>query len=613
MKTKITLLFAVLLASLSITAQEALEANFTTDKSFVTYYEQGFDTDEEMSDWTIGQGWAFMQMKFSSIDKDDVRSAMIGYSGSGNTTLLSPELIVEPKTNVEFYAYFSGIYLIWGSWQFNVIDVETGAKEELFDAFNWAQENAYDGPAWNKFSFNISQYAGRKVQFELFYNFGGEDLVFDGFKLVKEDASSADKIHVFETETIQFMNTSVGEPEKIEWTFPGGTPETSTEQNPLVTYNTAGTYDVKLTVTRGDEVKEITRSDFVEVSKNAPTARIGLPEEGYESPFMGVFIPTNVPVTFRDLSKAMPTEWEWTFQNTDILTSNQQNPTVKYLDKGIFSVALVVRNEAGESTDVLTYAVQAGGAQYIWNIGYEENQNIEKVALGWYGNYAGTNWLGIEKFAERYKAPLADATIDSVAVYFASNTTISPETEITMTINAVSEGGQPGDVLGTTSVKAGAVRCESDSVVATMFKFNETINIAKGQEFYVLVGPFPNGTMEESPYTTDDLAIFCVRRGTGGKSTTWHYLEEQDDYGQGLGSYSWYENTDDPLSMAVAPILTYDKPTPTEIENVAVDEAAEKNIEDIYNICGQKVQKPLNEGIYIVKYSDGTTKKVRIK
>ena len=51
-------------------------------------------------------------------------------------------------------------------------------------------------------------------------------------------------------------------------------------------------------------------------------------------------------------------------------------------------MGLHVENEAGSSNDMLAYAVQAGGAQNVWNIGLDENKSIEKVSLGWYGNYA---------------------------------------------------------------------------------------------------------------------------------------------------------------------------------------------------------------------------------
>ena len=51
------------------------------------------------------------------------------------------------------------------------------------------------------------------------------------------------------TQTVTFTNTSVNNPETYLWTFEGGTPATSTSANPVVTYATAGTYDVTLVAT----------------------------------------------------------------------------------------------------------------------------------------------------------------------------------------------------------------------------------------------------------------------------------------------------------------------------------------------------------------------------
>jgi len=36
-----------------------------------------------------------------------------------------------------------------------------------------------------------------------------------------------------------------------EWSFPGGTPSVSTEKNPVITYDSIGTYDVKLIASNG--------------------------------------------------------------------------------------------------------------------------------------------------------------------------------------------------------------------------------------------------------------------------------------------------------------------------------------------------------------------------
>ncbi len=53
--------------------------------------------------------------------------------------------------------------------------------------------------------------------------------------------------------TVHFTDNSWGaQLVSWEWEFEGGTPATSTQLNPTVTYNTAGTYNVRLTVTNAD-------------------------------------------------------------------------------------------------------------------------------------------------------------------------------------------------------------------------------------------------------------------------------------------------------------------------------------------------------------------------
>ena len=49
--------------------------------------------------------------------------------------------------------------------------------------------------------------------------------------------------------SIQFYDISSYDPNSWSWTFTGGTPATSTDKNPLITYNTAGTYEVALEAT----------------------------------------------------------------------------------------------------------------------------------------------------------------------------------------------------------------------------------------------------------------------------------------------------------------------------------------------------------------------------
>lgn len=593
---------------------EPLKADFTTDRAFTAFYDQEFDSEEGMVDWTVGEGWELANRNFKSVKADDVSSVSIAYDAQNNGTsqLTSPEFTIEEGSNVEFYAYFQAPFLIYGKWTFDVIDTENNETTTLLNAFDWAQDNGYTGPNWNKFSFSLAAFTGKKVKFEFNYPFGGENLAIDGFRLTKEDASAAETIHIFEGEKIQFVSLAKGSPDATEWKFPGSASETSTDPNPTVTYNKAGTYDVSLTVRRGNESDVMERKGFVVVAQKAPTALIGLPEEGYESPWVGVFVPTDVPVTFRDLSTGNPTEWNWVFQYADKETSNEQNPTVTFVKKGTVSVGLTAKNAAGQSNDVLQYAIQAGGSQYVWNISSEENSNLKKVELGWFGSYAGSNWLGLDRFAEKYKAPLADATINEVAVYFASVTSINPDYEVRLTLNAVGENGEPGEELASTSVKASDLKYSDDDYLATTFTFAEPVSMEKGKEFFVVVGPFPNGTMEESPYTSDDISIFCLRRNAGMKTTAWQLVEDTDEDDNGLGTYTWFANTDDPTSMAIAPCVTY-KDTATSIGVTTPATDAEATVTAVYSISGQRVNAPVRGGMYIMRYSDGTCRKVMWK
>lgn len=593
---------------------EPLKADFTTDRAFTAFYDQEFDSEEGMADWAVGEGWELANRNFKSVKADDVSSVSIAYNvkPNGSSQLTSPEFTIEEGSNVEFYAYFQAPFLIYGKWTFDVIDTESNETTTLLNAFDWAQDNGYTGPNWNKFSFSLAAFTGKKVKFEFNYPFGGENLAIDGFRLTKEDASAAETIHIFEGESIQFVSLAKGSPDATEWKFPGSASETSTDPNPTVTYNKAGTYDVSLTVRRGNESDVMERKGFVVVAQKAPTALIGLPEEGYESPWVGVFVPTDVPVTFRDLSTGNPTEWNWVFQYADKETSNEQNPTVTFVKKGTVSVGLTAKNAAGQSNDVLQYAIQAGGSQYVWNISSEENSNLKKVELGWFGSYAGSNWLGLDRFAEKYKAPLADATINEVAVYFASVTSIDPDYEVRLTLNAVGENGEPGEELASTSVKASDLKYSDDDYLATTFTFAEPVSMEKGKEFFVVVGPFPNGTMEESPYTSDDISIFCLRRNAGMKTTAWQLVEDTDEDNNGLGTYTWFANTDDPTSMAIAPCVTY-KDTATSIGVTTPATDAEATVTAVYSISGQRVSAPVRGGMYIVRYSDGTCRKVMWK
>ena len=90
---------------------------------------------------------------------------------------------------------------------------------------------------------------------------------------------------ICEGSSITFTDQSSNNPTSWNWTFSGGSPGSSTAQNPTVTYNTAGTYTVTLVATNGNGNDTETKTSYITVLPSTP-----LPiSEGFEG---GVFPPS---------------------------------------------------------------------------------------------------------------------------------------------------------------------------------------------------------------------------------------------------------------------------------------------------------------------------------
>ncbi len=71
--------------------------------------------------------------------------------------------------------------------------------------------------------------------------------------------------------TITFEDLSQYDPTSWTWTFEGGTPATSDEENPTVVYETPGSYDVTLTVSNAYGTSTVTKKDYIVVGDD-PTS-----------------------------------------------------------------------------------------------------------------------------------------------------------------------------------------------------------------------------------------------------------------------------------------------------------------------------------------------------
>lgn len=69
--------------------------------------------------------------------------------------------------------------------------------------------------------------------------------------------------------TVTFADNTSCNPTSWSWSFPGGTPSTSTSQNPVITYSSAGVYSVTLVATNASGSDTETKTNYITVT-NAP-------------------------------------------------------------------------------------------------------------------------------------------------------------------------------------------------------------------------------------------------------------------------------------------------------------------------------------------------------
>ena len=142
--------------------------------------------------------------------------------------------------------------------------------------------------------------------------------------------------------TVQFNDTSTGFVEPVTYFWDFGDENISSKQNPLYTYNQAGSYTVKLDIRNASgEQATITQKDFI-------TVEVPVIAEPLIPDFTGTPVSGTAPLTiqFSDASTGPLDHWEWDFGDGN--TSYKQNPLYTYNQSGSYTVKLDLSNASGE-------------------------------------------------------------------------------------------------------------------------------------------------------------------------------------------------------------------------------------------------------------------------
>ena len=133
---------------------------------------------------------------------------------------------------------------------------------------------------------------------------------------------------------VSFTNTSTGGISSSAWLFPGGSPAFSTEENPLITYQDPGNYDVILIVSNAAGVDSLRLNNHVAVSRE-PTA-------DFDYTIDGLAVNATDASTFAD-------QIEWYIPALDTMSSNP-NFSFSFLEAGTYDIQLTATNSCGSVT-----------------------------------------------------------------------------------------------------------------------------------------------------------------------------------------------------------------------------------------------------------------------
>jgi len=145
---------------------------------------------------------------------------------------------------------------------------------------------------------------------------------------------TADQVEILEGDYVNFTDLSTENPTAWQWSFPGGTPSSSTEQNPRVRYNTPGTHNVSLTVSNMSSETTKTINNMILVH--------GIVTADFHSDINAICDGGSVHF-YSDATNA--TNLQWVFDGGTPTSSTEQNPTVQYNEPGLYSVKLTASNE----------------------------------------------------------------------------------------------------------------------------------------------------------------------------------------------------------------------------------------------------------------------------
>ncbi len=158
-------------------------------------------------------------------------------------------------------------------------------------------------------------------------------------------AFTSDESWICYGQEVHFYDISSGDIISWEWEFPGGTPATSNEQNPVIAYNEPGIFGVTLTVSDGSNTAGTALMEYIIADNDpaAPSAPEGLEEMCQNSP--------DCEYSISDLGGCIDWYWEMLPANAGIMSQSGPMIEVDWADDFAGDVQIMAAgiNHCGQS------------------------------------------------------------------------------------------------------------------------------------------------------------------------------------------------------------------------------------------------------------------------
>jgi PKD repeat protein len=344
-----------------------------------------------------------------------------------------------------------------------------------------------------------------EIELVSFIQFNGTKEIYQGIKLPLSELApppvtadfTATPTMVCETETVNYTDNSLGNITQRLWTFEGGTPATSTLENPVVVYNTAGTYDVTLWITDGYSSDEILKPALINVGSAAPST----PSQPQGTAQL-CKNPPNTTYSITPVPQAVAYDWDIVPTSAGLIMGSGTSITVNFVNSytGMAGLTVKAMNGCGESafSDTLFVTISAPPTAYNLTGGGPYCEGNDGVEIGLDNSEAGVDYeLYLDNTAtgtivSGTGSPVSFGVISAPGIYTAVGT--NPSTTCTSNM--------------------------SNSAEVMVITLPATYNITGGGEYCVGTGGIPvglDGSQSDCSYELylDGVTTGVTKQGTG--------------------------------------------------------------------------------------------------